>query len=113
MIMTIQLQAEEGTSSSAKLDKNVEVDPKSHFAISSRYKAGPFLIYDCRDQFYACVDSDGDDSCRDVRDESIKNKENRYPCAPLRKFQDKEACLVKNYEVIESVAFKRFCFPKN
>lgn len=101
MIMTIQIQAEEGTSSSA------------NYPMSARYRAGSNLIYDCRDKFYACVDSDGHLACREERDTSIKYKNNRYPCAPLKKFKDKDACLVKNYEVIESVAFKRFCFPKS
>jgi len=85
---------------------------KSNYQITNRYKAGPYLIYDCTGEFYACVDQDGSENCRQKRDVSITKKEPRLPCAPLKSFADKKSCLQKNYEVLESAAVKRFCFPK-
>jgi hypothetical protein len=85
---------------------------KSNYQINARYKGGPYLVYDCEGEFYACVDQDGSEKCRERRDKSISRKETRLSCAPLKKFDDKKTCLGKNYEILESVAVKRFCFPK-
>ena len=113
MIMTNQIYAEEGSTFSALPDENLIEDSTSNYQINSHFKSGMFLIYDCRNKFYACVDSDSYKKCRDSRDTSINKRQRHYPCAPLKKFGNKESCLVKNYEVVESVAFKRFCFPRN
>lgn len=85
---------------------------KSNYQITNRYKGGAYLIYDCDGEYYACVDEDSSVKCRERRDKSISKKEARLPCAPLKKFDDKKTCLQKNYEVLESVAVKRFCFPR-
>lgn len=86
---------------------------KSNYQITNRYKGGAYLIYDCVGEFYACVDQDSSEKCREKRDVSISKKETRLPCAPLKQFNDKKSCLQKNYEVLESLAVKRFCYPKN
>lgn len=85
---------------------------RSNYMMNARYRGGPFLVYDCEGQYYACVDQDGTDSCAEKRTKSMEKKESKYPCAPLKKFPNKEACLQKNYDVMESMALKRFCFPK-
>lgn len=85
---------------------------KTDYQINGRYKAGAFLIYDCEGEYYACVDQDGSDKCRTKREEGIVKKQTRLPCAPLKNFDDKKTCLEKNYEVVEALAAKRFCFPK-
>ena len=92
--------------------KEVIETRKPDYQITNRYKGGPYLIYDCVGEFYACVDQDSSEKCREKRDVSISKKETRLPCAPLKQFNDKKSCLQKNYEVLESVAVKRFCFPK-
>lgn len=96
----------------AKSNEELIEEKKSNYQITNRYKGGPYLVYDCEGEFYACVDVDGSEKCREKRDESINKKETRLPCAPLKKFEDKKTCLQKNYEVLEAVATKRFCFPK-
>ena len=113
MIVTVQVYAEEAAVVAAKPadDDSLEIK-KSNYQMNARYKAGAFLIYDCQGEYYACVDQEGSDKCRENRDASISKKEKRYPCSPLKKFENKTACLDKNYEVIESLALKRFCYPK-
>lgn len=96
----------------AKSNEEVFETRKSNYQLTNRYKGGPYLVYDCVGEFYACVDVDGSEKCREKRDESINKKETRLPCAPLKKFEDKKTCLQKNYEVLEALAVKRFCFPK-
>lgn len=112
MSSTFQIQAQEVASTPAAPVEDLSESIKSNYQINSLYKAGMFLIYDCQGEHYACVDSDGYKKCREERDESIQKKEKRYPCSPLKKFENKKACLKKNYEVIEMVAIKRFCYPK-
>lgn len=82
------------------------------YPLDDRYKAGKFLIYDCQRKHYACVNQDGNNSCIERREESKAKNAGEYDCAPLKTFPDKKNCLLKNYEVVEMNAWKRFCFPK-
>ena len=111
--MAIQIRAEEDATSLALPVENKPVLRNTNYQINKKYKAGAYLIYDCKSEYYTCVDDEGFKECRKDRDVSINKKLKHYPCAPLKAFLSVEACLVKNYEVIESLAFKRFCFPKN
>lgn len=120
-ITSFELTAEEAApvavaaSSDTNSNSVKEVDvgyKKTDYQINGRYKAGAFLIYDCEGEYYACVDQDGSDKCRTKREEGIVKKQTRLPCAPLKKFDDKKSCLEKNYEVLEALATKRFCYPK-
>lgn len=112
IIMTVKTYAEEAADVAAKpVEAELEFK-KINYRMNGRYTAGEFLIFDCQGEYYACVDQDGTEKCRENRDLSIKKKEKRYPCAPLKKFDDKKTCLEKNYEVMESLALKRFCYPK-
>jgi len=112
MIVAVQVYAEEAAGVAAKPAEDLLEVKKSNYQMNARYKAGAFLIYDCEGEYYACVDQEGSEKCRENRDASINKKENRYPCSPLKKFENKTSCLEKNYEVIESLALKRFCYPK-
>nr|BDT28042.1 hypothetical protein BHI3_15080 [Bacteriovorax sp. HI3] len=85
---------------------------KSHYQIDSRYKAGEYLIYQCEFQYYTCVDKDGWESCQEKRSVDKEKKRSPYSCAPLKKFPSKKKCLEENYQVVESNAKKRFCYPK-
>ncbi|MBC7427101.1 MAG: hypothetical protein H7336_00725 [Bacteriovorax sp.] len=87
-------------------------EKKSNYQVNDDYKAGNDLIYDCARIAYACVDEDGYNKCNEKRKEAIEKKIEPYPCAPLKKFPTKINCAQKNYEVIESLAKKRFCYPK-
>lgn len=82
------------------------------YPIDLKYKAGSYLIYDCKRSHYACVDKDGHSSCKEERAFAIQTKEKALPCAPLKKFDDKKSCVLKQYEVVAINAAKRFCYPK-
>jgi hypothetical protein len=86
---------------------------RTEYQITTDYKAGEFLIYDCRREFFACVDLESNEACLLKRNESIKLAEKKYPCAPLRKFKEKRECVLRNYTAIETARLKRFCFAKN
>jgi hypothetical protein len=86
---------------------------KSNYQIDQNYKAGSYLIYNCENGHYACVDKDGFTFCKNRRDEAKEKMSKIYPCSPISEFASKTKCAYKNYEVIEELAKKRFCYPKN
>ncbi len=86
---------------------------KANYQVNDNYKSGNFLIYNCESGYYSCVDQDGYTKCQEKRQLAMDKKKKTYPCAPLKKFQNKKLCGQKNYEVVESLAMKRFCYPKN
>lgn len=85
---------------------------RQDFQIDETYKSGNNLIYDCARKHYACVNNDGWDLCTSNREKDKEHKEKEYSCSPLKKFNDKTKCVLKNYQVMEKNAWKRFCFPK-
>jgi hypothetical protein len=82
------------------------------YPMDEHYKAGDNLIYDCARKHYACVSNDGLEKCQNAREESIEKKQKEFACAPLKKFDEKTKCVVKNYQVVDQNAWKRFCYPK-
>lgn len=83
-----------------------------NYPIDWKYQAGEFFIFDCERNHYACVNADGFANCREERNFAAEKKLSSYPCAPLKKFADKKSCMLKNYEIVDIMAIKRFCFPK-
>lgn len=85
---------------------------KIDYQIDWKYKGGEYFIFDCERSHYACVNIDGFNNCKEERNFAIETKATGYPCAPLRKFKDKKSCVEKNYQVVDTKAIKRFCYPK-
>lgn len=84
---------------------------KSDYQIDLKYNAGEYLIYDCLKKHYACVDKDSNKNCLDERQEALVLKGPLLPCSPLKKFDDKVACVKGHYKAVDSMALKRFCYP--
>lgn len=84
---------------------------KSDYQIDTINNAGEFLIYDCAKKHYACVDQNSFQNCQEERQKSISLKKSQLSCTPLKKFDDKIACIKGNYKVVDSMTLKRFCFP--
>lgn len=125
-IFLTQLHAEENkvpekaTQPAILKEKSVEAEPTENqdsykridYSIDWKYKAGEYFIYDCKRNYFACVDLDGYERCVEDRKNSIAKEKSKYDCAPLKQFPDKRACIVYNYSIIERVATKKFCYPK-
>jgi hypothetical protein len=92
--------------------ENSDAYKRIDYSIDWKYKAGEYFIYDCKRQYYACVDLDGYERCVEDRKNSISKDKPKYDCAPLKQFPDKRSCIVYNYSIIERVATKKFCYPK-
>jgi len=77
--------------------------------ISSDFSRGEYLIYDCRNRNYACVNEPSFQKCRKFRDDGYKNKKMLLPCAPLKEMGSQEECFKKHYELIHNQLPKAFC----
>lgn len=86
---------------------------RANYQINDYFKAGNYLIYDCFRGYYTCVDEDGFNKCKELRQKDKVDNKPQYSCAQLKKFSDHAGCAKTNYEVIEANAKKRFCYPKN
>ena len=87
-------------------------DSRAQYSITTKYRGGHYLIYDCKGSYYTCVNKDSYELCESERTKSKSLSEKIYRCAPLRMFKNKEECLQKNYQIIERVTLKKFCFPQ-
>ncbi len=98
---------------SSAFAENNEEFKNSNYPIDWKYKAGEYLIYDCERSYYACVDKEGQETCKKERNAALENKSKDLKCASLKKFQNKKSCVIENYNVLYRNAFRRFCYPKN
>lgn len=77
--------------------------------ISSDFSRGEFLIYDCRNRNFACVNEPSYERCKKLREAGYKNKKMVLPCAPLKEFKDQPTCFKKHYSLIHRQKAKAFC----
>jgi hypothetical protein len=79
------------------------------YVINKKYRGGNNLIYDCVQKIFICANDTAKTECEAERKEAIENKLENYPCAVLKTFPNKADCLLKNYEVANVNALKRYC----
>lgn len=77
--------------------------------VTKEYLRGRYLIYDCQEQHYICVDHDGYDLCNDKRQQSQQQNSEVLACAPLKMYDSLLACSEGQYDQIHFPASKRFC----
>lgn len=82
---------------------------REDYQINRQFKAGPFLIYHCVDQFFACVDQAGFEKCKEMRNELNTVGKKKKNCAPLKEFSEKKECLQEQYRVSALTIPKRYC----
>lgn len=77
-------------------------DSKDESPMNSKYLSGLYLIYDCPNHYFACVDRESFESCKELREKNIKfTKAKRQPCAPFKKFETRVDCLKEQYRLIQ------------
>lgn len=96
---------------SETVEELIRESRKTDYQIDWKYKGGEYLIYDCERIHYACVNIDGFQNCKEERNYAVETKAPKYPCVPLKKYEDKKSCVKKNYEVVDRNVVKRFCYP--
>ena len=77
--------------------------------ISFRYRRGEYLIYDCSDRHFACVNADSFKKCKDERETAKSQRQHLFPCAPLKKFKTQKECFKAYYQAIHQEGDKSFC----
>jgi len=77
--------------------------------ISEKYDAGPFLIYNCKDQHYVCVMADSNKDCEDQRAQAIHEKKLEMDCAPVAEFPNKKSCFQQQLFLVSQNHGTRFC----
>lgn len=77
--------------------------------IDSKYRAGGYLIYDCEDQHFVCVDARGFDQCELDRQTSRERGRLILSCSPLKRFQTFELCLEEFYRLMHKASPKTIC----
>jgi len=80
-----------------------------HPPISSKYFRGNFLIYDCIDKHYACVEEQNFLACKEKRQSLISKGVEKLPCAPFKEYPTYILCIKKQYELMYSKAPYSFC----
>jgi hypothetical protein len=75
----------------------------------ARFYAGEYLIYDCKQRHFACVNKDGFEYCKLARKKTRIEGHSIYACAHLKSFDTLTNCLEKQYEFMHSLPSKFFC----
>jgi predicted DNA-binding WGR domain protein len=71
-------------------ENNKENRPQ--LSISHNFFPGPYLIYHCRNKYFACVDRTGDQLCRKWQLNSEKRQQERSHCLPIKEFEKQAQC---------------------
>lgn len=78
--------------------------------LSARYRRGSYLIYDCEDRHYACVNVENFNRCQEERQIALETFTPSLPCAPLKEFETADECEQQQRELILRLTSKEFCF---
>ncbi|MCY4523334.1 MAG: hypothetical protein OXB84_01210 [Halobacteriovoraceae bacterium] len=84
-------------------------EASKHKSISAEYKQGEYLIYDCEGGYFACVDFDSNNNCKNKRSLAWKTKQTRLSCAPLKNFTSIDLCIKEQYRLIFNGTDRSFC----
>jgi hypothetical protein len=92
-----------------KEEKDATLRRRLEPRISERYYRGRYLIYDCKDRHYVCVNLPSFYNCQEQRQKEIDEKTVLFSCAPLKQFKSQKECFDTNYALIHRVTNKSFC----
>lgn len=84
-----------------------------HPYISTKYLRGNFLIYDCEDHHFACVEEKNYLDCKQKREFLLIRGEEKMPCAAFKEYPTYSLCIKKQYELMYSGSTFAFCFKPN
>ncbi len=75
--------------------------------ISSLYRRGEYLIYDCINKHFACVIGPHYERCRETGTKEIVYDSNF--CLKIKEFQDQPSCFVAHEQFSDKSRMKFFC----
>ena len=74
--------------------------PHESMSITAELSSGEYLIYQCKDKHFACVDEFGFSTCTNRRSIEIYSKK-KPSCVPLRKFSHHLDCVSDLYQIMD------------
>lgn len=77
--------------------------------LSNKWFRGNYLVYDCDDGHFACVNENSFIKCENQRTERIEEKDPQLGCAPLKKFKTQKNCFEVQYKKLHNQLPKVFC----
>lgn len=77
--------------------------------LSVLYQRGEYLIYNCIDGHWVCSGKAEFESCKETRNEALKDKDTKLPCAPVRVFQSEKDCVAHQASLVNANTENRFC----
>jgi predicted DNA-binding WGR domain protein len=77
--------------------------------ISQEFSQGNFLIYDCKQRSFVCVNEPSYLLCKEKRSRGYRERKKVLPCAPLKEFPSQSKCFEKQYKLIHSQSEKSYC----
>ena len=86
-------------------------DPKTDI-ISNNYEAGPYLIYDCKEQHWTCVLESYYKDCQEKRQRDLASEDISHSCAPIGYFPTKKSCFERQLFLSTHDYGKRFCLKE-
>lgn len=101
--------ADESVVAPAKSVEDLDRDIPNGKMLSRYYRRGNYLIYDCEDGHFACVDDLSYARCQKWRNKAIDKVKEYMPCAPLTRFDSIEKCDSEHYKYIYNFTPKKFC----
>ena len=82
--------------------------------IDLKYRSGGYLIYDCSDQHFVCVDAKGFSQCQLDREVSRERERLILACSPLKRYETFDLCLSELYRLMHQASSKTICLnPKS
>lgn len=91
-----------------KYDDQIELYASSK-RISLRFIEGQFLIYDCDNKRFACVDQEGNDKCLYIRDAKRRADFENLGCATLKLHRSPKECFEHQKKLILTTKETPFC----
>lgn len=78
--------------------------------ISEKYDTGPYLIYDCEDKHWVCVQPSYFENCKKQRKRDLASAEKlHHSCSPIGKFPTKKSCFQRQLFLTTHFHGNRFC----
>ncbi|PIK15286.1 hypothetical protein [Halobacteriovorax sp. JY17] len=95
-----------------KAEKDAVLRRRLEPRISEKYYLGRFLIYDCEDRHFACVNLPSFFNCEEKREIEKENKNVFFSCAPLKQYKTLKDCTDAYMGFIYRRTNKAFCVNK-
>ncbi len=80
-----------------------------HPAISEKYFRGNYLIYDCEEHHFVCVDEKNFQDCKKRREYAHAQGKSGTSCAPFKMYSSYTLCIKKQYELMHSGGPRVYC----